>query len=198
VWRLQQDALSDFVVKEQGVWKSKDPARKPQITLEMLAFLNRAQMVANGFFAAGSSAPRLNYVLRPTADDKRLGESKIEIKVDGTPHVWTTDLQHPFTWPPPATADGAVGRLRNPSAASVSFVSWPGPWGVFRMFGDDAEPRELNARIVEWRYTSSGRGRRELIEPAPVQLEFVMFPGGQDFFNPRFWRQSGCPAYAVQ
>jgi hypothetical protein len=42
--------------------------------------------------------------------------------------------------------------------------------GHFPTFGD-AELRALNAKLVEWKYTSSGLGRRELIEPAPVQPE---------------------------
>jgi hypothetical protein len=62
----------------------------------------------------------------------------------------------------------------------------------------DAEARKLNAKIVEWKYTIGGGGRPEAITPAPVQMEIVAFPGGQDIFNPRFWEGLRCPSAAVQ
>jgi hypothetical protein len=61
----------------------------------------------------------------------------------------------------------------------------------------DAEPRDLDSKLVEWRYTSSGVGRREPIDPAPVHLEIVE-PRGQDVFNPKFWDGLRCPSAAVQ
>ena len=78
-------------------------------------------------------------------------------------------------------------RLPPGADYGVSSESWVTP-----------SPRDLNAKLVEWKYTSSGVGRREPIEPAPVQLEIVGFPGGQDVFNPKFWEGLRCPAVAVQ
>ena len=62
----------------------------------------------------------------------------------------------------------------------------------------DAEPRPLLSKTVEWKYSQVGDGRKDLIEPSPVRLEIVQFPGGADVFNPKFYDGLQCPAKAVQ
>jgi hypothetical protein len=137
------------------------------------------------------------YTLRPQLDI-RWKESTLEMEIDGRPHQWTTNIQHQFNWPPPPGTrnPGAVARLRTSTGAAIPVASQGGIWGILRVFGD-AEPRELNARVVEWKYTRSGLGRREPLDP-PVQLDIVDFPGGQDVFNPKFWDGLRCPSAAVQ
>jgi hypothetical protein len=118
--------------------------------------------------------------------------------VDGRPFQWTTPLQHQFSWPaPPGSKEtGAVARLRSGSALVFAFASRGGIWGVFRIL-NDAEPREMGAKLVEWRYTTGSAGRREPMS-VPVQLEIVGFPAGQDVFHPKFWEGLRCPSVAVQ
>lgn len=196
IWKFQQQFLGDFTVKEGSQWKSKDPSKKPQVTPELLGFLSRAQAIADALYATGAAPPQFTYTLRPKLDN-RLKEFTLEMEIDGRPFQWTTSLQHPFNWPPaPGTKDaGAVVSLRTTSDVRIPIESRGGIWGIFRIFGD-AEPRDVGAKVVEWRYTSVGR--REPISPAPVQLEIVGFPGGQDVFNPKFWDSLRCPATAVQ
>jgi type VI secretion system protein ImpL len=196
VWKFEQQALGEYVVKDGSQWKSKDPSKKPQVALAMLAFLNRAQSIVDAFYAAGPQ-PQFSYVLRPKLDS-RLKDATLELEVDGRPFQWTSPLQHQFSWPaPPGTKEpGAVARLRSPSVA-FAFASRGGTWGIFRIL-NDAQPRDVGAKLVEWRYTSGGVGRPEPITPAPVQVEIVGFPGGQDVFNPKFWETLRCPAAAVQ
>jgi type VI protein secretion system component VasK len=199
IWQFQQKSLAELTVKEGSIWKAKDPAKKPQVTPELLAFLNRAQSIADAFYPGGATQAQLTYTLRPKLDSS-LKEFTLELEIDGRPYQWTSGLQHAFNWPPPSGAKnpGAVARLRSTASNfAVAFASRGGIWGVFRVFGD-AEPRELGAKLVEWKYTSSGVGRREPIQPAPVQLEIVGFPGGQDVFNPKFWTGLRCPSMAVQ
>jgi len=62
----------------------------------------------------------------------------------------------------------------------------------------DAEPRPLNSKMVEWKNLRGGDGRLEPIQPAPVRIEIVEFPGGRDVFNPTFFDGFQCPANAVQ
>ena len=196
VWKFVQQALGEYVVKDGSQWKSKDPSKKPQVALGMLAFLNRAQSIVDAFFATGPQ-PQFSYVLRPKLDS-RLKDATLELEIDGRPFQWTNPLQHQFSWPaPPGTKEpGAVARLRSPSVA-FAFASRGGTWGIFRIL-NDAQPRDLGAKLVEWRYTSGGVGRPEPITPAPVQVEIVGFPGGQDVFNPKFWETLRCPTAAVQ
>ena len=199
IWKFQQQSLAELTVKEGSMWKPKDPAKKPQVTPEMLAFLNRAQSIADVFYPGGATQAQFTYTLRPKLDS-RLKEFTLELEIDGQPYQWTTILQHAFNWPPPPGTKnaGAVARLRSTTSnVGFAFASRGGIWGIFRILGD-AEPRELNAKLVEWKYTSSGVGRREPIQPAPVQLEIVGFPGGQDVFNPKFWEGLRCPSAAVQ
>jgi type VI secretion system protein ImpL len=197
VWKLQQQSLADFVVKDGPQWKPKDPAKTPQVTPAMLMFLNTAQAAANAFYGAGGNQPQLVYAFRPKLDPS-LKDTILDLEIDGTPHPWTNVIQKQFTWPASVEAQnaGAIARLRNGNIG-VAFASEGGVWGIFKILRD-AEPRELNAKVVEWKYTSGGVGRRELITPAPVQLEIVGFPGGVDVFNPKFWSGFGCPNVAVQ
>lgn len=197
LWKFQQQSLGDFVIRDGSQWKAKDPSKKPQVTPELLAFLNRAQAVTDVFYAGGAAQPQLTYTLRPKLDAS-FKDTVLELEIDGKSYPWTSSLQKQFTWPaPPGTPNpGAIARLRT-TGPSFPFASRPGIWGIFRILGD-AEPRELGAKLVEWKYGSGGVGRRELIQPAPVQLEIVRFPGDQDVFNPRFWAGLRCPSVAVQ
>jgi hypothetical protein len=197
IWKFQQQSLAEIVVKENSLWKAKDPAKKPQITQDTLDFLNRAEAITNAFYPGGAAQPHLTYTLRPQLDPQ-LREFTLELEIDGQPHRFTA-LQHDFHWPPSPDAKnvGAIARLRSPTGVGIPIASRGGTWGIFRILAD-AEARKLNAKIVEWKYTIGGGGRPEAITPAPVQMEIVAFPGGQDIFNPRFWEGLRCPSAAVQ
>jgi type VI secretion system protein ImpL len=194
IWKFQAQSLGDLLTKDNSGWKAKDPSSKLLPTAEMLNFMNRAQAVSDAFYPAGSTSPQFTYVLRPKLDTKDL---IVELEVDGQRHEWTTSLQKAFKWPAPAgVKPGAVARIRN-GTLSVSFASRDGIWGIFRIIGD-AEKRPLSSKTIEWKYTRGKDGRAEEIEPAPVRLEIVEFPGGADLFNPRFFDQLQCPGVAVQ
>jgi type VI secretion system protein ImpL len=197
IWRFQEQSLADLTVKEGSLWKPKDPGKKPQVTPEMLAFLNRAESIANVFYPGGATQAQFTYTLRPKLADS-LKEFTLELEIDGQPYQLTV-LRHLFKWSPQQGTKnaGAVARLRTSANVRIPIASRGGIWGIFKILGD-AEPRELNAKVVEWKYSSGGVGRRELIDPAPVQLEIVEFPGGQDVFNSKFWESLRCPSGAVQ
>jgi type VI protein secretion system component VasK len=198
IWKFQQQSLAEYVVKEGGQWKAKDPAKKPQVTEDLLKFLNRSESISNVFYPGGATQPQLNYVLRPQLDPL-LKDMAVELEIEGQVSQLTV-FQKPFTWPsqPGAKTTGAVARLRSTTTKlGFAFASRPGIWGIFRVL-QDAEPREEKAKSVIWKNTSGGVGRPEPIQPAPVQLEIVQFPGGQDVFNPRYWEGLRCPSVAVQ
>ncbi|MBZ5584428.1 MAG: hypothetical protein LAQ30_19890, partial [Acidobacteriia bacterium] len=197
VWKFQAQSLADLAVKDGLQWKPKDPAKKPQAAPEMLGFLNRAQLIADAFYPQGATQPQLTYTLRPKLDSS-FANSVLELDLDGRAYQWTTGLQKQFTWPSPAgTKDlGAVARIRT-GPVVFAFASRGGPWGIFRIMAD-AEPRPLGARTVEWKYVRGGTGRQEPIQPAPVRLEIVEFPGGADVFNPKFFEGLQCPVRAAQ
>jgi type VI secretion system protein ImpL len=193
IWRFQQQSLADLAVKDGPIWKPKDPAKKPQVTPAMLAFLNRAQAIADVFYAGGAAHAKFTYTLRLKSDDRLKGAS-VEVEIDGQTYRWPGYL-HVFNWPAaPGSKSGAVARRISTDFGAMPFESRSGIWGVFRLFAD-ADPRELNDTTVQWRYSSVGQK-----EPMqyPVQLEIVEFPGGQDVFNPKFWETLRCPPAAVQ
>jgi type VI secretion system protein ImpL len=196
IWKFQAQSLGELTVKEGSQWKVKDPGKKPQLTQEMLTFLNRAQTIADVFYPAGVTRPQLTYTLRPKLDSS-FGASILELEIDGHLYQWTSSLQKQFTWPAPPEAKslGATARIRSGSVA-VGFASRGGIWGIFRIMGD-AEPRPLNAKLVEWKYSRGADGLPVPIQPAPVRLEIVEFPGGVDIFNRDFFALQ-CPARAVQ
>ena len=197
IWKFQAQYLGDWTVKEGNRWKEKDPAKKPQITPEMLNFLNRAQSLADIFYASGSTQPQLTYTLRPKLDPS-FKDDLLELDVDGQQHIWTSSIQKQFTWPaPPGAKEVGVKGIIRTGSISFPFTSRGGTWAIFRVMGD-AEPRASYSRIVEWKHVRGGFGRMEEIQPAPVRLEFVEFPGGVDLFNPKFFGDLQCPAKAVQ
>ena len=183
-------------MREGQTWKSKDPSKKPQVTQDMLNFLNRAQAVTDAFYPAGATQPRFSYTLRPKLDPA-YKDAVLELEVDGQVNAWTSSLQKQFTWPSAgAGKTGVVGRIKMGSV-SFPFASRGGTWAIFRVMGD-AEPRPLGSKLVEWKYGRCGDGRMEEIQPAPVRLEFVEFPGSVDLFNPKFFDGLQCPRSAVQ
>ena len=105
-WKFQQQSLADLTVKEGGIWKPKDPAKKPLITPEMLAFLNRAQSIADVFYPGGAPQAQFTYTLRPKLDNS-LKEFTLELDIDGRPYQWTTSFsisspgrrKTPAPWP---------------------------------------------------------------------------------------------------
>ncbi len=194
IWKFQGKSLSEFTVKDGSEWKSKDPAKKPQVTTDLVAFLNGAQRISDAFYTPGSSQIRLGYTMRPKMDSK---EAILEIEVDGQPHTWTSGLQKAFFWPaPPGTKDpGAIVRVRVGNV-TIPVASQGGLWGIFRAMRD-AEPRALGAKLVEWKQIRGGNGRLEPISP-PARVEIVEFPGNADLFNPKFFETLHCPVSAVQ
>lgn len=188
--------MADSVVKEAALWKAKDGAKVPPSN-EMLIFLNRAQALTDAFFPVGTNQPQFHYTLRPKLD-AAFQNVFIELDVDGQPFQWKNSIQHQFTWPATGgSVAGAVGRVVTADGLSFSFSSYGGPWAIFRVMGE-AEPRLLGSKIVEWKYSRGREGRAELIKPAPVRLEFVDLPGGQDVFNPKFFGGLQCAGRAVQ
>jgi type VI secretion system protein ImpL len=197
IWKFQAQTLGEFAVKDGSQWKPKDSAKKPQVTQDMLNFLNRAQAITDAFYPSGATPLQLTYTLRPKLDAS-FGNSILELEVDGRPYAWTSSLQKQFTWPPPqGTKDlGAKAFIRTGPVA-YPFASRAGLWAIFRIMGD-AEPRPFPSRLVEWKYGRGGEGLREPIQPAPVRLEIVNFPGGVDMFNPKFFEGLHCPPKAVE
>jgi type VI secretion system protein ImpL len=196
IWKFYTGSLSEFVVKEGSQWKPKDPAKKPQVTEDMLRFLNQAQVLADAFFPPSATQPQLTYVLRPKLSSE-FKDSYLELEINGNVHRWTSALQQQFTWPTPPGAGNPAAFARIQGSFGYAFASGRGLWGIFRIMGD-AEPRALLGKTVEWKYSRAGDGPRDPIKPGPVTLEIVQFPGGVDVFNPEFWKGLQCPLKAVQ
>jgi type VI secretion system protein ImpL len=193
LWKFQSGSLAEYTVLENSVWKQKDPAQKLQVTPEMVAFLNRAQAIVETFYRTGPQ-PQFTYVLRPQLDSS-FKSSTVELEVDGQLHQWTTVFQRAFNWPPaPGTDPGVVARIRT-NGVAYAFTSHGGPWAIFRVIAD-AEPRAAGTTSVEWKYSRTGE-RRDLIQPAPVRLQFPEFPNKVDIFHPQFFEGIRCPARAV-
>ncbi len=197
IWKFQAQSMADLLVKENGRWVVKDPAKKPQVTAEMVNFLNRAQAIADAFYPGGGSQAQFTYILRPKLDPN-FKDAVLELDIDGQTHVWNSSLQKQFAWPPaPGAKDVGVRGLIRMGNVAFPFTSRPGIWAIFKVMGD-AEPRALSSRLVEWKFVRGGDGRLEAIQPAPVRLEFVEFPSGVDIFNPKFLQGLECPTRAVQ
>jgi type VI secretion system protein ImpL len=197
IWKFEAKTLGPLTEKQGSRWTEKDPTSKPQVTGEALSFLNSAQAVADAFFPAGAVQPHLVFILRPRLDPA-FGDSILELEIDGRHYPWTTKVQKQFTWPPPAGSQslGATAWIKG-GPLELNIASRTGIWGIFRIIGD-AEHRDLNGRIVEWKYSGGERGLRQPIHPAPVQMEIVEFPGGVDVFNPQFYQGLKCPAQAAK
>jgi type VI secretion system protein ImpL len=195
IWKFQASSLDELVMREKSMWKQKDPAKKPAVTPEMLTLLNRAQQMTDVFYANGAATPQFAYSLRPRRDPVFQGWT-LELYADGKLQPWKdSSLQTSFSWPAAGgTEPGARIRI-GPGGALVPIVSQRGVWGIFRIM-DFAQPRTPGNRIIQWKY--SGEGQREIIEPAPVQLEIVELPAGIDVFDAKFFDGLGCPVKGAQ
>jgi type VI protein secretion system component VasK len=201
IWKFRAGSLAELTTFENSQWKPKDPSQKPQVTPEILAFLNRAQNITSTLYANGSARPQITYVLRPRLDSN-FSPSIVEVEVDGQLHQWTTIFQKQFTWPAaPGAKPGAIARIRTDNVAHA-FILRGGVWGIFKMMAD-AEPRAPQATLIEWKYSRVGDQRvgdqgGDPIQPAPVRMEFPEFPNGVDVFQPQFFDGLRCPAAAVR
>ena len=197
-WKFEQQSLGELVVKQGTEWKAKDPTKKPQVTGEMLKFLNRAQQILDVFYADGATQPQLSFEFRPTLD-KSFQDMVLELEIDGQARPFNGTLRKVFTWPgvPGAKDSGVRARLKFRGDVGLAFASRAGVWGIFRIL-NDAEHREYGSKQVVWQSTTGPGGRLEPITPAPVQMEIVSFPGGVDVFNTAFWNDFRCPAVAIQ
>ena len=195
IWKFVQESLPDLVVKEGATWKAKDPSKSPQPTADMLTFLSKAQAITDAFFSGNATQPQFAYILRRRADSTAK-DSVLETEIDGQSHRWDTSLQAQFTWPAlPGKNQGGVGRILTGEQV-FPFASRSGPWGIFKMI-DDAEPRPLLGKLLEWKSARGSNGNPELIKP-PVRLDIVEFPGGVDVFNRKFFEGVKCAVTAVQ
>ena len=125
VWKFQAGVLGELTVKDGSQWKAKDPAKKPQLTPGMLAFLNHAQSITDAFYPAGAPQTQLTYTLRPKLDSS-FKDATLELEMDGHLFQWTTPLQKQFTWPAPAGTQnlGAVVRVRTGCSNDSGSFSW--------------------------------------------------------------------------
>jgi len=196
IWKFQAGPIGPMTQKESSQWKAKtDDGQKLQVTPEMLAFLNRAQVIRDTFYSKGGPQPLMTYSLRPKLDPVFSSTSTVEFEVDGQLYQFTNVFQKQFTWPAaPGTKSGAIARIRTRDVASA-FLSYSGPWAIFRMM-DEAEPRPPQTPGIEWKYSKAG-GQRDPLQPAPVRLEFPEFPAGIDIFHPQFFAGMRCPTSAV-
>lgn len=196
IWQFAAGPLAEFAVKDGTVWKSKDPAKKPQVTPELLTFLGRAQTIASGFFAASPSQPGFTYIVRPNLSPD-FGDAKLQLELDGKSYLWENPLQKTLPWPgEPGGEWKAVARISGGKVAH-QFDTHKGLWGIFRIMAD-AEPRPLLGKTVEWRYSIGPEGSKDPITPGPVRMVVVQFPGGTDVFNPLLYQGLTCPGKAVQ
>jgi type VI secretion system protein ImpL len=194
IQKFEAQSLAELAVKDGPQWKAKDPAAKPKVTPDLLAFLNNAQKVTDAFYSSGAVSPQLNYALAPT--DPVSKDRIIEFEVDGQVFQWISAYRHGFTWPAPAAAkEGAVGRIRGPSGV-YPFASEPGTWAIFRILRS-AEPRQASAKTVEWKFIRArDGGRLEPIEPS-VRLDISEFPKAVDVFHPSFFSGLTCSTSAA-
>jgi type VI protein secretion system component VasK len=192
--QFRAKSLGELVIRDGPEWKAKDPAKKPQVTPELLDFLRRSDAITNAFFGGGGTQPHLSYTLRPALQGK-FKDGILELEIDGQLHRWTSKFQKAFTWPGPEGKDSGARAWVNMGDLRLPFASHAGLWGIFRIM-KDAKKRPAGSKVVEWTEVRPAGGRLEPIEP--VDVEIVQFPGGVDMFNPEFFSTYQCPMKAVQ
>ncbi|HKP87048.1 MAG TPA: type VI secretion system membrane subunit TssM, partial [Blastocatellia bacterium] len=123
------ERLASSFEEAQGKWKLKESGAV-KLSDNFVGYLNSARQLRDALFPGGGQQPDVSYEIKlqaaPGAD--------VRIEVDGS-SVETRSASAQaakFTWPARAGASGArILVLRNGQQAEVSF---PGEWGLFRMF----------------------------------------------------------------
>jgi type VI secretion system protein ImpL len=194
IWKFATGPAAGFVVKDAGQWKPKDPSANPQVAPELIAFLNKAQLIEKGFFSLNPDRPGFTYNVRP-ALSADYADAKLEFELDGTTYLWEDHLQKTLSWPGPQGAElKSVARIIGGKVA-LQFDIRTGPWSIFRIMAD-AEPRTPNSKVVEWRYSIGAGDSKDPIPP--VRIELVQFSGETDVFNLSLYQGLSCPNKAVQ
>ena len=195
VSKYVQGSGADLVVRSESgqEWKPNPGSKDMKPTPELVTFLTRTQQVTSAFFGEGRTTPQLTYTLR-RGQEPMIG---FQLILDGKPLDSQDPLRRTFVWPGQGADVGGKGILMAGGSRAGGFGSFPGLWGVFKLF-QIADERSLGNRKVQWsKNRGVGGGEAQILDP-PAKVEFSDFPGGVDIFNPRFFDAlQQCPKRAV-
>ncbi|HXF26437.1 MAG TPA: ImcF-related family protein, partial [Bryobacteraceae bacterium] len=188
-----QQALAKVVVKQGRIW-APAPDADTKLTPDFLNFLNRVSSISDAFFANGGPQPAMKYSLKPVGS---AGVQSLTLNIDGE-HT-TGNQAKQFSWPGAPAAQQV--ELPVKVGATITFASYEGLWGVFRMM-NDGDPRAPGSRVVVLSHVRQGRGRPTIVSdasgnPVSIRLEMVDLPNGIDVFDKNFFSVR-CPGRVTQ
>lgn len=123
------ERLASSFEEAQGKWKLKESGAV-KLSDNFVSYLNNARQLREALFPGGGQQPDVSYEikLQPVAG----ADARIEIDGSSVETRSASAQSAKFTWPARAGASGArILVLRNGQQSEVSF---PGEWGLFRMF----------------------------------------------------------------
>jgi type VI protein secretion system component VasK len=195
VSKYVQGSGAELVVRSESgqEWKPNPALKDVKVAPELVAFLTRTQQVTNAFFGEGRATPQLTYTLR-RGQEPMIG---FQLMLDGKPLDSQDAVRRTFLWPAQGADIGGKGIVMVGGVRAGGFGSFPGLWGVFKLF-QIADERPLGNRKVQWsKNRGIGGGEAQILDP-PAKVEFNDFPGGVDVFNPKFFEAlQQCPKRAV-
>ena len=123
------ERLANSFEEAQGRWKLKETGAV-KLSDNFVAYLNSSRELRDALFPGGGAQPEVGYEIKL----QPVTGADVRIEIDGTSVETrgTTVQAAKFSWPARAGTSGArILVLKNGQQAEVSF---PGEWGLFRMF----------------------------------------------------------------
>jgi type VI secretion system protein ImpL len=183
LWSFVDGQLGGYVARQGTLFAAK-PGTAVAVSPAFLAFLNRAAQFATALYRSDGSGPALAMTLRPILSDEIPG---LTLNVDGQTARFTRSS---------AAAKRVAWLGSEAQFASLSgeiggrdreILSFPGTWGLFRLFSLADWSAGEGSYTVKWRLPVVGPGGTAL------QAVFdVTMPGSQPVLQRNFFGGVNC------
>lgn len=145
------ERLASSFEEAQGSLKLKD-AGAVKLSESFVSYINNTRRLRDALFAGGGQQPEVSYEIRlqPVSG----ADARIEVDGGSVETRGTSEQSAKFVWPARAGASGA--RIVVVRGGQQSEASFPGEWGLFRMFAAGSPTStEGNQFQLAWRVGSS-------------------------------------------
>jgi len=160
------ERLATSFAESQGKWKLKESGAV-KLADSFVNYLNNARELRDALFAGGGQQPEVSYEikLQPVAG------VDVRIEIDGSSvETRSTSAQAAkFTWPARAgTAGARIVIVKNGQQAEASF---PGEWGLFRMFAA-GKPTKVGDNQFQLSWSAGSITVRATLQPSSATSPF--------------------------
>ncbi len=166
--------LKPFVDTSSAPWKLLSNAgARPDVSPAALAYFEQAARIRAMFFAAGATAPQLDFEIVPTRLDPAALRVRLDIDGQSLVYQYGPTLPLAVKWP------GASGVMRvefgNQEPGQPAAISVTGPWALFRFLNARGLTR-INANSFSFNVNLGPRSASFTLDASSVNNPFRQNP----------------------